>query len=186
MIRIKSLVAASALAVSALASGVAGAADVSQASTALTVGNGASYFGHTFDTAVIGDTFADKFTFSSAGNVTLGSIVSAFTSPLQSDAIEITNFQIFNSAGFSLDGSQFSAGVADVWTAATAGKLIADNYYVLVTGKLLSTAATAYSGSVTLTAAAVPEPETFAMLAAGLGLIGFAGRRRGSQVKKLS
>jgi hypothetical protein len=184
MIRIKSLAAASALAVVALASGVASAADVSQSAQTLSLGNGATYFGHTFDVATAGDTFADRFNFSSAGNVTLGSIVSAFTSPLLSDAIQITNFQVFNSAGFSLDGTKWSEGVADVWSAASAGTLAADSYYVLVSGKLLSTAATAYSGSLTVTA--VPEPETFAMLAAGLGLIGFAGRRRNKQAQKLS
>jgi len=184
MMRMKSLVAASALATLALASGIAGATDVTQASQALTLGNGATYFGHTFDTAAVGDTFADHFTFSTTGSVTLGAIVSAFTSPQLSDAIEITNFQVFNSGGFSLDGTKLASGVADVWSAASTGKLVADSYYVLVTGKLLSTAATAYSGSVTVTA--VPEPETFAMLAAGLGLIGFAGRRRNKDVKKLS
>jgi hypothetical protein len=34
---------------------------------------------------------------------------------------------------------------------------------------------------VTLTVAAVPEPETYAMLLAGLGLVGFAVRRRSRQ-----
>jgi hypothetical protein len=184
MIRINSLVAASALATAMLASGVASAADVTQASQALSLGNGATYFGHTFDVAAVGDTFSDRYTFSTVGATTLGSIVSAFTSPLLSDAIQITNFQIFNSSGFSLDGTKWSDGTADVWTAASTGALVADNYYVLVTGKLLSSAATAYSGSLTVTA--VPEPETFAMLAAGLGLIGFAGRRRDKQAKKLS
>jgi hypothetical protein len=32
---------------------------------------------------------------------------------------------------------------------------------------------------VTLTVVAVPEPETWGMLLAGLGLVGFAARRRG-------
>lgn len=42
-----------------------------------------------------------------------------------------------------------------------------------------STDATRFSGSINI--AAVPEPETYAMLLAGLGLIGFTARRRKTQ-----
>lgn len=34
------------------------------------------------------------------------------------------------------------------------------------------------SGSVNFTVAAIPEPETYAMMLAGLGLMGFMARRR--------
>ncbi|MCZ2440541.1 MAG: FxDxF family PEP-CTERM protein, partial [Burkholderiales bacterium] len=34
------------------------------------------------------------------------------------------------------------------------------------------------SGGVSLSVAAVPEPETWALMLAGLGLLGFAARRR--------
>lgn len=181
MVKLKTLMAAGALATAALTSGMASAADVSQGSQALTFDGGTAYFGHSFATAAAGDTFSDKFTFSGTG--VLSSIVSAFTNPSLSDAISITNFQVFNSAGFSLDGTQWSTGVVDNWTAGSTGSIASDNYFVLVTGKLLSSAATSYSGSVSVTA--VPEPETFAMLAVGLGMIGFAGRRRNKDAKKL-
>ncbi|MBV7535955.1 FxDxF family PEP-CTERM protein [Duganella sp. sic0402] len=180
MVKLKSLMAAGALATAALASGVASAADVSQ-TQALSFSSGTAYFGHSFDVATAGDTFSDKYTFSGTG--VLSSIVSAFTNPLLSDAIQITNFQVFNSAGFSLDGTKWSEGASDVWTAGSTASIASDSYYVLVTGKLLSSAATAYSGSVSVSA--VPEPETFAMLAVGLGMIGFAGRRRNKDAKKL-
>ena len=35
-----------------------------------------------------------------------------------------------------------------------------------------------YQGSLALTAAPVPEPETYALMLAGLGAVGFAARRR--------
>jgi hypothetical protein len=41
----------------------------------------------------------------------------------------------------------------------------------------MSGATASYSGSINVTSA-VPEPETYAMLLAGLGLVGFAARRR--------
>ncbi|NGZ88596.1 FxDxF family PEP-CTERM protein [Duganella aceris] len=182
MIRIKSLVAASALAVVALASGVASAADVSKVET-LSLVSGTKFFGHDFDVAAVGDTFVDRYNFSTVGDVTLGAIVSAFTNPALHDAISISNFQVYNSAGFALIGDQLATGAADVWSAASTGAFGAGNYYVLVTGSLLSTAATSYAGTLNITP--VPEPETYAMLAVGLGLIGFAGRRRNQKAKKL-
>lgn len=177
MVKLKSLMAAGALATAALASGMASAADVSQGTQALSFTNGTAFFGHSFGTGSIGDTFADKYTFSGTG--VLSAFVGAFTAPSLADAIEITNFQVFNSAGFSLDGYQWSQGAQDNWTAATTGAIQNDSYYVLVTGKLLSSAATSYAGTVSVSA--VPEPETFGMLAAGLGLIGFVARRRNKQ-----
>lgn len=182
MVKLKSLMVAGALATAALTSGMASAADVSQGTQALSFDNGTAYFGHSFTSASAGDTFADKFTFSGSG--VLSAFVGAFTSPQLLDAIEISNFQVFNSAGFSLDGTKWSQGAFDSWTADSTGTLLNDTYSVLVTGKLLTSAVTSYGGSVTVSA--VPEPETFAMLAAGLGIIGFAGRRRNKDAKKQS
>ncbi|MYM83978.1 PEP-CTERM sorting domain-containing protein [Duganella sp. FT50W] len=181
MVKLKSLIAAGALATAALASGVASAADVSHGAQVLSFNNGTAIFGNSFTSASAGDTFADTFTFSGTG--LLSAFVGAFSNPLLSDAIEISNFQVFNSAGFSLDGTKWSQGTADVWGASSTGAIHSDNYFVLVTGKLLSSAATAYAGTVTVSA--VPEPETLAMLAVGLGMIGFAGRRRNKDAKKL-
>lgn len=181
MIQLKSLVAAATLATAALASGVAGAANVSQGTQALSFDSGTAFFGHSFTSASAGDTFADNFTFSGTG--VLSSVVSAFTNPLLADAIQITGFQVMNSGGFVLAGSKWSDGVQDTWTAASTGSLLGDNYTVTVMGKLLSSAATSYSGSVSVSA--VPEPETVAMLLAGLGMIGFAGHRRNKDAKKL-
>ena len=55
----------------------------------------------------------------------------------------------------------------------------ATNYSLQVTGTFVPWASAASGAyNVAVTVAAVPEPETFAMLLAGLGLVGFIGRRR--------
>lgn len=49
------------------------------------------------------------------------------------------------------------------------------NYYLFIKG--ISTGTGGYNGSVALTSP-VPEPETYGMMLAGLGLMGFVARRR--------
>ncbi len=52
---------------------------------------------------------------------------------------------------------------------------IAGNYFLHIAG--ISTGAGTYNGTVSLVSP-VPEPETYGMLLAGLGMIGFVARRR--------
>ena len=54
-------------------------------------------------------------------------------------------------------------------------------YYVNVTGVTSGSLGGAYSGAIQLALAPVPEPETYAMLLAGLGLMGAVVRRRSSR-----
>jgi hypothetical protein len=55
------------------------------------------------------------------------------------------------------------------------GKLDSGNYTVHVTG-ITNLKNAAYLG--TVSASPAPEPETYAMLLAGLGVVGFLARRR--------
>jgi len=54
--------------------------------------------------------------------------------------------------------------------------LPADTYTLEIRGNVVGTYGGTYSGS--LNVAAIPEPETYALLMAGLGLIGFVARRK--------
>lgn len=174
MIRLKTL--ASALVVSgALAvSGMASAADASTTGN-LTFALGTSAFDHAFGANSIGDTFTDRYNFTLSYATDLSSIVSTFSPPPGPDGIQITGFSLVNSGGLSLFGSSQASGIVDVWTLASP-HLVADTYHLLVSGKVLSNDATAYSGHLTVTA--VPEPDTYGMLLAGVGVIGMLARRR--------
>lgn len=85
----------------------------------------------------------------------------------------VTLFQVGNSTpigSFSFD----SMAVSHTWGALTAG-----DYYYEVTARVVSTAsAGSYQLSSTLLTAPVPEPESYAMLLAGLGVLGFVSARR--------
>jgi len=63
----------------------------------------------------------------------------------------------------------------------TYGPSAAGSYFLLVSGITSGTAGGAYSGSISVTA--VPEPESYAMLLAGLGVMGAIAMRRNKAKK---
>jgi hypothetical protein len=75
-------------------------------------------------------------------------------------------------------GNSLQTGAMDVWTLSS-DNLTAGNYYVLVSGNLVSDTSASFGGAVMLSPMApVPEPETYGMMLAGLGVLGFLARRR--------
>lgn len=83
-------------------------------------------------------------------------------------------------------GTASSFGYDLVRNKVTAGTLLAANVSGFGKGNLAPTlaSAAAASGQLLPVVAAVPEPETYAMLLAGLGLVGAIARRRQSKVAK--
>jgi hypothetical protein len=81
---------------------------------------------------------------------------------------------LFKVTGYN-DLATSGAGTNDLWKLDTVN-LSAGNYYLEVTGMVTGNKGGSYAADVQVLA--VPEPETYAMLAAGLGLIGFASRRK--------
>ncbi|NVD99987.1 FxDxF family PEP-CTERM protein [Massilia sp. BJB1822] len=168
----KKIFAAVALAAVSLAAGSAYAADVSQSKTISLTGGSIDY-GRSL-TANAGDTFRDRWNFTLSNIGEISAAVTAST-PGKIDAIDITGFSLFNSAGLSLGGVKVKSGKFDFWTLDTSN-LVADSYYLLITGTVLTSSTISYGGTVNVTA--VPEPATYGMLLAGLGVAGFLARRR--------
>ncbi|MGZ3183969.1 MAG: FxDxF family PEP-CTERM protein [Telluria sp.] len=152
------------------------AADISHAPETLTFDAGSAFFGGLFTGNNSGNTFTDVYNFSLA---TPGALTADLLSVSGNakNGLDITGYSLYSSTGTLVTGgNQLSTGLTDQWSI-NSGSLAAGNYQLRVTGSVLSQAAGKYYGSVTM-AQAVPEPQTYAMLLAGLGLMGVAARRR--------
>lgn len=154
----------------------------------LNIVNGEAYFGNDFTSSV---SFTDTWTFTlseltdvsgtaSSTYLTLGSLV--FT------GVDITSVTLNAVSGVETSlVYNFTGGssTTNTWTF-DATNLAAGSYSLVISGitglATVPTAKAGYGGSLTFTAA-VPEPETYGMLALGLGLVGFAARRRQSGIK---
>lgn len=165
--KLSKLVTAVALTVTAFSS----FADTS--TTALDLSTGSTFFGRT----PVG-TFTDTYTFSilSASNLVNGS---GTTSAIGDQDLDFTSLTLQTSAGVTLGTFVPLAGNTD---ANEDYKLpimsLAAGSYKLVISGVNSPAAASYSGTFAVTP--VPEPETYALMLAGLGAIGFVARRRRS------
>jgi hypothetical protein len=169
---------------------------MAQTTPAATIGNtpqvldltdGSGFFGDTFGANNNGATFADHFTFTVAG--TTGMNFDAIISSISRSAdtgLDISGLSLYRvgggtgtggTAGDTLvsSGSSLMSGEMDVWTLSS-DNLTAGNYYVLVSGNLVSDTSASFGGAVML--APVPEPETYGMMLAGLGVLGVLARRR--------
>ncbi len=118
-----------------------------------------------------GQTFLDHFTFTVQPSATF----TLTTSSLFQSGVTLTGAQLFDGTGggatlFATTGSPFF----------TASPTLSPGFYDLrVSGTLTGTSGV-YGVSVNFnsTTAPIPEPETYAMMLAGLGLMGFVARRR--------
>ncbi len=91
-------------------------------------------------------------------------------------AAEVSSIKIngFYAGLYSSDWSEITALPVDEWTPLS---LASGDYFLSVTGTAVkSVLPSAYTISVS--AAPVPEPETYALFAAGLGIVGFVASRR--------
>jgi hypothetical protein len=123
------------------------------------------------------DTFADKFSFSVATKSTFSANVGS-TSSLASNGLDLSGFSLYKANGTLIsNGVQMLTGKVDKWTL-SGPVLNAGSYYLEVDGKVNSATAGVYSGNIRLAALPVPEADTYAMLLAGLGLVGFVAARR--------
>ncbi len=169
---------------------------MAQTTPAATIGNtpqvldltdGSGFFGDTFAMSNNGATFADHFTFSVTGTMPMNfdAIVSSISRTADT-GLDFTGLSLYRvgggtgtggTAGDTLvaSGTSLQSGSMDVWTLSS-DNLQAGDYYVMVGGNLVSDTSASFGGAVML--APVPEPETYGMMLAGLGVLGFLARRR--------
>ena len=174
----KKLLTAAAVA-AALSSAGLGAAHASTKTEAISfVGDVATFA----DLTVTGSDFTDYFTFALPASYDLSSTVtSGFikVNKVKTDRISFTEFNLYS--GTVGTGSLVASGAltdpsSSEWSLDVAN-LTAKQYYLQVTGKTTDGLSGNYSGNINLIAS-VPEPESYAMLLAGLGLMGTIARRR--------
>lgn len=172
--------AAAILAAASLFSGTVLAADISHGMSGLLVVEGrTTHFGADFMGAEAGDTFADRYAFSVFGSVVNldAGVLSFSDSP--AEGMDITGFSLYSWDGDLVSsGAQLMGGNRDIWEL-DVDNLTQGNYYVQVSGTVLSAGAVSYGAQLAM--APVPEPATYAMLLAGLGALGVAARRKASR-----
>jgi hypothetical protein len=134
----------------------------------------------------MGSTFSDLFTFNvGAGFDSAASLTSSYLNSSRIHDLSITSFSLYryDPATMSIIGNAIAginntlpgANPTDAWSLSAFG-LASGAYALRVDGQVMGNGGGAFGGDLTI--AAVPEPETYAMLLGGLGLVGFAARRR--------
>jgi hypothetical protein len=172
----KSLIAAIVFASASLGSTGAMAKDITTPPQALDLVGTSAFFGDSFDINNMGNTFADHFTFSVSGiPANLDAVVSSI-SRSAATGLDITGLSLFTGTGTTVaTGASLHSGAIDVWTL-TSNNLAVGSYYLQVSGTMLSNTSGNFGGAVML--APVPEPATYGMMLAGLGVLGFMAARR--------
>ncbi|AZP10934.1 PEP-CTERM sorting domain-containing protein [Undibacterium parvum] len=136
-------------------------------------------FGNTFTKQAI---FFDTFSFSFGGTSDLSFSLISFPATAKKD-ISGLSFELFHDIAGKNSQSMGFFGQANTLVIGSSSpldhdflKVAAGNYHVDIKGNAYGTGGGTYAGSMTVSA--VPEPETYAMMLAGLGLIAVLSRRR--------
>jgi hypothetical protein len=176
----KTIAGTLAVAVAALLAQGASAADVSNPVKILDISDGFETFGHLVTGNNSGNTFTDKYAIKLTESFSISADVYS-RSGTASNGLAISSLDLYNASGLVAHGQQLSDGAVDQWLLNSAA-LVPGQYFLQVSGSVLSNAAGRYSSSATLQqVSAVPEPATVGMLLGGLGLVGALSRRKRQQ-----
>ena len=132
--------------------------------------SGSAYFGNTPTAGA----FTDTLTFTVLSPMIFSGSLTSVVSGTQN--VDFTSITI--TPGASLSFVRLLGDPVEVWATPTGGFTLAGGAYTLTLIGTNSASSGSYGGNVAVTA--VPEPATYAMLFAGLGIVGFAARRRRS------
>ena len=172
----KSLIAALVLASASFGSSAV-LAQVGESPQPLDIDDVSAFFGDTFAGGNDGATFADRFTFSVEG--TIGANLDAVVTSISRSAdvgLDITALALYGADDALITtGTSLQSGVFDLWTI-TSSNLAVGDYYLQVSGALVSDTSASFGGAIAL--APVPEPGTYGMMLGGLGVLGLLARRR--------
>ncbi len=188
--KLKSLVLSALIAGAAAASQGAAAQAIDRTVPLVTAGDGVggfnAHFGDTFTASTVGNTFSDIFTFNIGTPFdAAASVTSSFLNTPQTKDLLITGFSLYRydpgtmailgTAIAGINETGFGSHPTDSWSLSAYG--LTSGYYALkVDGRVQGTGGGAFGGD--LTVSPVPEPATYGMLLAGLGLLGVAASRR--------
>ncbi|KQN78611.1 hypothetical protein ASF04_21500 [Duganella sp. Leaf61] len=189
--KIKKVLLASLIAGASLIASSAYAAEVSKTVTIDLKADGEggynAYFGNTFYKANQNDTFSDKFMFTLGSNFdSTSSLTSSYLSSTTVKDLVITSYNLVKYdpttsavlttyTGVNTLGNGVNA--KDGWEITNMG-LTAGSYYFQVGGLVNGNGGGSYASDLNIAVAPVPEAETYAMMIAGLGLLGVVARRR--------
>ena len=137
----------------------------------------AANIGNSFGAAAYGSSFSDVYTFdlstasqSVGTTVTIDLNVGQLNFELSNMAITLTDST--GATTYAMDNTMDASKALQLSATLASGT----GYRFLVTGDVTGNIGGAYGG--VLQAAPIPEAETYAMMLAGLGLVGFMARRR--------
>jgi hypothetical protein len=188
--KLKSLVLSALFAGAAFASQGAAAQAIDRSVPLVTAGDGVggfnAHFGDTFAASTVGSTFSDVFTFNiSTPFDAAASVTSSYLNTQQTKDLLITGFSLYRydpgtmailgTAIAGVNETGFGSHPTDSWSLSAYG--LSSGYYALqINGQVLGAGGGAFGGD--LTVSPVPEPQSWAMLLAGLGMLGMATRRK--------
>jgi hypothetical protein len=187
---LKSLVLAVVAGAALMAQG-AGAATVDRTAPLVTADDGLggfnAHFGDTFAQSATGSTFTDIFTFDVGTPFdAAASLTSSYLNTPQAKDLLITGLSLYRydpvtkamvgTAIAGIDGTGSGADAPDSWSLSGYG-LTSGSYAIQVDGKVRGVGGGAFGADLTISP--VPEPQTWGMLLAGLGVCSaLAWRRR--------
>jgi hypothetical protein len=188
--KLKPLVLSALIAGAAFASQGAAAQAIDRSVPLVTAGDGVggfnAHFGDTFTASTVGSTFADVFTFNVGSPFdAAASVTSSYLNTPQTKDLLITGLSLYRydpatmailgTAVAGINETGFGSHPTDSWSLSAFD--LSSGYYALqVNGQVLGAGGGAFGGDLTISP--VPEPQAWAMLLAGLGMVGMTARRK--------